>query len=246
MHVLVTRPIEDAEPFKSRIEELGCRVTLAPLIEVVSNAIVGDAFKGATALIATSRNALAALSASPALPLAVKIPIYVVGPGTAAVARGMGFTEVIEGAGAAADLASIIISDGWDGESRLIYLRGDMVAFDLESVLANAGINVTPVMAYRSVAAETLSPDVIKVLQSGGIDAVTLMSPRTAETWARLVAALSPPVQLSGVTYLCLSERVAEALGSSKKADKVLVASHPNLEEMLALVKRLAANSKAE
>ena len=246
MHVLVTRPIEDAEPFKSRIEEFGCRVTLAPLIEIVPNTIPEEILEGATALIATSRNALAALSASPVLPSAIKTAIYVVGPGTAAMARNMGFKEVIEGAGAAADLATIVVSDGWGAESRLIYLRGDVVAFDLEGELANAGINVTPIMAYRSVAAETLPPDVIKALQTGSIDAVTLMSPRTAETWARLVALLSPPVQLSGVSYLCLSERVAEALGQPGKADKVAVASHSNLEEMLALVKRLAANSKAE
>lgn len=246
MHVLITRPVEDAEPFKSRIEALGCRVTLAPLIEIVPNAIPEVVLEGATALIVTSRNALAALSASPTLASAINTPIYVVGPGTATIARKKGFKEVIEGAGAAADLASILVSDGWGPDSRLIYLRGDAVAFDLEGVLANAGINVTPIMAYRSVAAEILPPDVIKVLQMGSIDAVTLMSPRTAETWARLVAALSPPVQLSGVAYLCLSERVAEALGKLRKADNVMVASHPNLEEMLALVKRLAANSKAE
>jgi uroporphyrinogen-III synthase len=246
MHVLVTRPVEDAEPFKSRLEEFGCRVTLAPLIETVPNAIREEILEGATALIATSRNALAALSASPALPSAVKLPIYVVGPGTAAIARNIGFKQVIEGAGAAADLASILVSDGLAPDNRLIYLRGDVVAFDLEGVLANAGINVTPITAYQSVAAETLPPNVIKALQTGSIDAVTLMSPRTAETWMRLVARLSPPVQLCGVSYLCLSERVAEALGPPGKGDKVAVASLPNLEEMLALVKRLAANSKAE
>jgi uroporphyrinogen-III synthase len=177
---------------------------------------------------------------------AIKRPIYVVGPATAAVARNIGFKEIVEGAGAAADLASLLVSDGWDSDSRLIYLRGDVVAFDLEGVLAKAGINVTPIVAYRSVAAQTLPPDVIKALQNGDIDAVTLMSPRTAETWTRLVAALSPPVQFSRVTNLCLSDRVARALGERREVDKVMVASHPNIEEMLALVKRLAASSKAE
>ncbi len=132
-------------------------------------------------------------------------------------------------------------------DSRLIYLRGDVVASDLKQMLAGTDINVTPRHGLPvGLQPKPLPRDVIKVLQSGGIDAVTLMSPRTAETWAGLVAALSPPVQLSRITYLCLSERVAEALGSLKKTGKVLVASHPNLEEMLALVKRLAANSKAE
>jgi uroporphyrinogen-III synthase len=245
MHVLITRPVEDAEPLKARVEELGCRVTLAPLIAIVPNAIAPGAIGGATALIATSRNALAALASSPALPSAIELPLYVVGPGTAAFARDIGFQNVIEGAGRAEALVPLLASKG-GADNRLIYLRGDVLAFDLEAALAREGVNVVPVNAYRSVATETLPPDVIKALETGSIDVVTLMSPRTARTWARLVAALSPPVQLTGVTYLCLSERVAEALGSPAKADKVRVASHPNIEEMLALIKRLAASSKAE
>ncbi len=100
--------------------------------------------------------------------------------------------------------------------------------------------------AYGSVEAQTFQTDVIKALQTGSIDAVTLMSPRTARIWTRLVATFSPPVQISDATYLCLSGRVGEALGLFAKPDKVLIASQPNLEEMLALVKRLAASSKAE
>jgi uroporphyrinogen-III synthase len=245
MHVLITRPIQDAEPLKTRIEDLGCKVTLAPLIETVSNDIPQGALKGAAALVATSRNALAALSESAAKEAAIKLPLYVVGPGMAALARGMGFTQVVEGSGRAEGLVPILASAG-PAQGRLIYLKGDVLAFDLDAALAEKGVNIISVSAYRSVDAQTLPPDVIKALQTGSIDAVTLMSPRTARIWTRLMAALSPPVQLSGATYLCLSGRVGEALGLFAKPDKVLIASQPNLEEMLALIKRLAASSKAE
>lgn len=245
MHVLITRPIEDSEPFKTRVEELGCRVTLAPLMRIVSNPIPGASIAGATGLIATSRNALTALAASPAMASAAELPLYVVGPGTAAVARRMGFKTILEGGGTAKDLLPLVRSQG-GAVNRLVYLRGDVLAFDLEAALGREGIQVTPVVAYRSVAAEALPPNVIKALETGDIDAVTLLSPRTAEVWARLAAALPPSVQLGGVTYLCLSERVAEALGQTAKANKVRVASRPQLEEMLALIKRLAASSEAE
>ncbi|MBS0235068.1 MAG: uroporphyrinogen-III synthase [Proteobacteria bacterium] len=245
MHVLITRPIEDAEPLKARIEALGCRVTVAPLIEIVSNDLPVDVVAGATGVIATSRNALAALTASPALPLAIKRTLYVVGPGTASAARKMGFQDVVEGAGRAEDLVPILTGKHGAAD-RLIYLRGDTLAFDLEAALAKNRVNIAPVIAYRSVAMDTLPPDVLKGLETADIDVVTLMSPRTARIWSRLVLALASPVQLSGLTYLCLSGRVAEALGPPAKADKVRVASHPNLEEMLALIKRLAASSKAE
>jgi uroporphyrinogen-III synthase len=245
MHVLVTRPAHDAEPLKTRLEELGCRVTVAPLIEIVTTDIAADALRGATALIATSRNALAALATSPALATALELPLYVVGPGTAAAAHNIGFGRVIEGAGRAEDLVSVLASKGEAGDLP-IYLRGDVLAFDLEAKLMESGVQVVSVPAYRSVAAETLSPVVIKALQNRDLDIVTLMSPRAARIWTRLVGTLAPPVQLSGIVYLCLSERVGEALGPSAEAGKVLVPSHPNVEEMLALVKRLAAKSKAE
>lgn len=243
MHVLVTRPVQDAEPLKTRIEELGCRVTLAPLIETVTNDIPADSLNGASAIVATSRNALAALAASPAKVAAIRLPLYVVGPGTAAMARKMGFAQVLEGAGRAEDLVPILTAAG-TAQSRLIYLRGDVLAFDLEAALVDNDVNVLSVPAYRSVETQTLPGDVIKALKTGSIDAISLMSPRTARIWVRLVEALAPSVQLSDATYLCLSERVAEALGQTITPDKVLVASRPNLEEMLALIKRLAASSK--
>jgi uroporphyrinogen-III synthase len=245
MHVLITRPAHDAEPLKTRLEELGCRVTLAPLIEIGTIDIAADALRGATALIATSRNAIAALTVSPALPTALGLPLYVVGPGTAAAARDIGFGRIMEGAGRAEDLVPVLASKA-AADDCPIYLRGDVLAFDLEAKLIERGVPVVSVPAYRSVAAETLPPDVIKALQNGDLDIVTLMSPRTARIWARLVGSLAPPVQLPGISYLCLSERVGEALGPIAEANKVLVPAHPNVEEMLALVKRLAASSKAE
>ena len=245
MHVLITRPQADAEALKSRIEELGCRATLAPLVTIVANAIPLSAIEGATALIATSRNALKALAGSPALGLAKLLPLYVVGPGTAAMAREMGFTDIVEGPGTAADLAAALSTQRRSGGGTFAYLRGDVLAFDLEGALNRAQVNVVSVAAYGSVAEETLAPNVVEALARGQIDAVTLMSPRTAETWARLAGGL---ITSAGrpIAHLCLSEAVAKALLSRFAADNVLVAAHPKLEEMLALVKRLAAHSGAE
>ncbi|MFT3732840.1 MAG: uroporphyrinogen-III synthase [Hyphomicrobium sp.] len=246
MHVLVTRPVQDAGPFKTSLEALGCRVSIAPLIETLANDISLDALSGATGIVVTSRNALAALAKSPALPSAMTLPLYVVGPGTAAEARRIGFTQIVEGTNGRAEGLVPVVAKGAPAGGRLIYLRGDEIAYDLAAALAESGVNVVSVLAYRSIAADTLPAAVIKELQTGGIDVITLMSPRTAKIWSSLTAEIMPPVQLSGVIYVCLSERVRGALGPSAKAGKVLVPSHPNVEEMLALVKRLAAGWKAE
>lgn len=246
MHILVTRPVEDAEDLKSRLERLGHRVTLAPLVSIELNAIPLTAIEHATALIATSRNALRALAGSPALRLATTLPLFVVGPGTAATALEMGFQDVFEGAGTASDLVPTVIRKWREEGGLFVYLAGDVQAFDLKSALASAGVNIAQVTAYRSVAAETLPEGVISALRSRDIDAVILMSPRTAETWAHLTAALSPPPDLSGLTHLCISQSVADAVSKRLDAKRILTAANPNLEELLALIKRLAPHSKAE
>ncbi|RUP00047.1 uroporphyrinogen-III synthase [Hyphomicrobium sp.] len=245
MHVLLTRPLQDAEPLKTRLEELGCQVMLAPLMEIALLEIGAQALAGATGVIATSRNALAALAASPAMDTATHLTLFAVGPGTAAVARSMGFGKVIEGGGTGEDLVPILMSAG-STERSLVHLTGDLLAYDLEAALSGTGVNIVAVPAYRAIACQTLPAEVIKALQSRGIDIVTLMSPRTARIWARLVAGLSPTLQSTGLTYVCMSERVREALGEAAKDSKVLVPARPNIEEMLAVVKRLAGSPKAE
>jgi uroporphyrinogen-III synthase len=245
MHVLVTRPKADGETLKARIEQLGCRVSLEPLISIVPNAIPVTAIEGAAALIATSRNALKALASSPALGLATTLPLFVVGPGTVAIARELGFKDVFEGAGTGADLVPVLARrPGGDGV--LIHLAGDVLAFDLAAALAHKNVNVRAVEAYRSVAAKTLSPSIVEAFRNQDVDAVILMSPRTAETWVRLAVELSPPADLSGVTYICLSKAVADVLRLQFDDPKIVIAARPNLEEILALLKRLAARSEAE
>jgi uroporphyrinogen-III synthase len=246
MHVLITRPRRDGETLKARIEQLGCRATLSPLIDIVLEDIPASAIEGASALIATSRNGLRALAASPALRSAIPLPLYVVGPGTAAIAKDLGFKDIIEGAGTGADLIPVL-STAWRAKGgTLVHIAGDVLSVDLKSALASEGIDVRTITAYRSVIANALSPEAVQALKAGTVDATILMSPRTAEAWSQLApGSLSPP-ELSGMTYLCLSDAVASALRQRLEAESVFVAAAPNLEEMLALVKRLAAHSGAD
>ncbi len=250
MHVLITRPAADGEIAKERIERLGLRATLEPLVGIVPVAIPAASLTGAHGLIATSRNALKALAGSPALVPALSLPLYVVGPGTAALARDLGFTDITEGHGTAAGLVPALTTAATGKTGPFVHLTGDVSAFDLQAALAAEGIKATPVLAYRSVAAKTLSPGVVEGLRNNDIDAVMLMSPRTAETWVRLCAELVPIADLDTVTHLCLSPAVAEVLKTrpdgNQHVKKTLIAACPHLEEMLALVKRLAAHSRAE
>lgn len=246
MHVLVTRPKGDGEPLKAQLEQLGCKVSLEPLISIVSNEIPLSAIDEASTLIVTSRNALKALSASAALSPALTRPLLTVGPGTAALALEMGFKDIFEGPGTGAELAPEIARRSKTDGGTFVYLAGDKLAFDLPAVLAEQGVNIRRVVAYRSVAAETLSPRVAEALHEGTIDVVVLMSPRTAETWANIAPGGAKPNDLSGITYVCISEAVANVLRARLRPQNIIIADRPNLEEIFIVLKRLAARPEAE
>ena len=191
MHVVVTRPESDAEPLKHEIEALGCRVSVSPLIEIVFAEIDPAKLSGATALIATSRNALRALAASRIGELATSLPIFVVGPGTAAAARQMGFRDIIEGPGKAAELVPLIKARA--AGQKFVHLSGDVLAFDLKTALTEAGVDITQLPVYRTVAATSLAANVVAALVGHDVDAVVLMSPRTAEIWLDLATRAHSP-----------------------------------------------------
>ena len=108
MHVLLTRPERDAAALRARIAALGCRVSLAPLLDIQLRPIAADALAGMTAIVATSRNGLKALAHSDALQTARALPLFAVGPATAQLAQDLGFKTVIPGAGTGADLVPVI------------------------------------------------------------------------------------------------------------------------------------------
>jgi uroporphyrinogen-III synthase len=257
MHVLITRPKADAQDLKQRIEALGCAVSIAPLIKIEYLPIAADALVNAVGIIATSRNALAALENSEAVGSARKLPLYAVGKATAQVAHRLGFENVITGAGTAADLVPHIVAHNRSKSGALIHLAGDHLAFDLKSALLEKSIPVQQITAYRSLAAQSLPPNVCADLASDAIDAVILMSPRTAQTWCELVTKLALQVNTAGLTYICLSEAVADALTNAPhesvdgthdkdtmQNSKVKIAQSPNLNSLLASVQSLANEAK--
>ncbi|MFZ8393410.1 uroporphyrinogen-III synthase, partial [Staphylococcus aureus] len=86
-----------ADKFGAELAACGVASTVSPLLEIELLPLDTGAFEGTQGLIATSRNGLRALAAGPALVEAVALPIYVVGPGTAELARALGFSKIIAG-----------------------------------------------------------------------------------------------------------------------------------------------------
>ena len=239
MHLIVTRPEADAAEMAGRIEAMGHCVSLAPLLEMRPTGVQLNV-SGIQAIVATSRNALRALADRPQLEIVKRLPIFVVGPASADLARDIGFTNVTAGTGAGRQLLPLIEETCTTGCGPLLYLSGDAVAFDMGAALGGAGYDVRHQVVYEAVEVRCLPANVVAAIRGGEVAGVIVMSARTAKVFVRLVQKAGAGHEAERLAYLCISQSVADALGEPKP--RVLVADRPTSEEMLALVKELASN----
>jgi uroporphyrinogen-III synthase len=232
MHVLVTRPEAESVELKSKLEAMGHTVSACPLLTIAYDAPPLN-LQGVQALIATSRNGLQGLARSPAFANAVSLPLFAVGPGTGALARDLGFKSVIEGPGRGEELVPLIASSLQPEGGPVLHISGDKVAFDVVGALTGLGFEVRREIVYRSLAATSLDAKVAAAIKAGTVDAVILMSPRTANVFMDLVATAGISAEARQLRFYCLSTAVADTL-APLGASKVKVARQPNAQEMLA------------
>jgi uroporphyrinogen-III synthase len=185
---------------------------------------------------------LRALAASTALAQALKLPLFAVGPGTAELARSLGFRTVIAGSGGAGDLVPVIAAKADAAKGPLVHLAGEVVACDLAAALNPSGLEVRKLTAYRAQAARALAPQTELAIADGALDAVVLMSPRTATIFAQLVAGAGLKAQANRLIYVCMSQNVADAL-QPLQPGRVVIAPAPDAAALAAALARVAAQS---
>lgn len=243
MRLLVTRPEPDATALRAHLIAQGHDVLIEPLITIRFDNADPIELDDVQALIATSRNGLRALAESPALEQARFLPLFAVGPGTAATARGLGFEHVIKGPGTGRELVDFIIAHAEVNGGPLLHLAGDVLAYDFARELARLGYHVLKPVVYETEPATRLSGSTAARLANGQIEGVLLLSPRTASIYAALVKAhgLTEAVR-RGVAHYCISAAAAARLEELAPV-KVEIAAQPNLQEVLALTARATSQS---
>jgi uroporphyrinogen-III synthase len=173
---------------------------------------------------------------------ALRLPLFAVGPATAALGRALGFPNVIEGPGTGRELAGVIADQIDASAGSLLHLAGETLAFDLEGALATQGVKVRTETVYRTEPASAFAPGIGDSFREGSFDGVVLMSPRTAKVYATLVGDAGLGTAARRMVHFCLSDAVGREL-TSLGAIRVAVARSPNSQEMLALIAHDASDS---
>jgi len=238
MHLLITRPLSDANDWRTAFEARGAMVSVDPLLTI--DYVPPADLQAAQAVIATSRNALRALAQSPVLAQAIRLPIFTVGPATTALARDLGFTTIHEGPASARDLVPIITRHASPAAGRLLHLSGDKIAFDLGVALVSYGFETDRLVVYRSTPATAFCDLTRDGLSTRAIDTVMLMSPLTAKTFVTCAREAGLFEQCQRLVYVCLSNNVACALVPLVPA-RLHIASEPNSQAVFTLIETLLA-----
>lgn len=228
MKIAVTRPEEDAEPLKAKLEAMGHQALMAPLMTIrprTDAAIPGRPWQ---AIAVTSANGIRALPEGHGLQ---NIRMLTVGPQSLKAAVAAGFKAEAHG-GDVNGLAAFIRAALNPQAGPILYLSGAETAGDLEGQITSAGFECHRAVLYDAVPAESLGA-AAKPLESGEIDAVLLYSPRSARIWLALAGAAGLVAQASHLRNFCLSANVASVLpeGWAK-----LTPQTPDEQAMLALL----------
>lgn len=205
--ILVTRPINEATPTAEKLEALGHRVVIAPMLQVapVSFEIPADN----RSLIVTSKNGarmgLAHIGNKAR-------PIFAVGDKTAEEARALGFTNVTVGPGTARQMIPLLLECGISEKRKYTHLCGSNLAYNIAAVLQGEGLDADSTVTYQTQPVRGLSMGVQEALDAGEIETALFYSPRTATIFEEVVADHGRSDWLRKMKAVCLSTRVADNL----------------------------------
>jgi uroporphyrinogen-III synthase len=238
LRVLVTRPRGESELFAVTLAMRGHDAILAPLIDIVPVEGASVDLAGVQGVLFTSANGVRAFAQAES---ARGLPAFCVGDATAAAARAAGFARVESAAGDVEALAALVRDRLNPADGALVHAAGTVVAGDLGGTLGAAGFEVRRVQLYRAETAHGLPAEAADGLRAGQIDVVAFFSPRTAQTFARLVQAAGLGDSLKSADALALAPGTLVLLREEGCAfRRAVAADQPSEAALLDALDRLA------
>jgi uroporphyrinogen-III synthase len=231
LSVLITRPEPGASETAARVQALGMRAILAPMLRIEPRRGHLPPAGSIAAILATSGNAL------DALPEAYRsTPLYVVGAATGRRATRGGFIQVESADGDAEALAQLVVRLVRPSDGPLLLVSGERQGLHLAATLRARGHAVMRRVTYASVPETRLADPAVVLLRERTPHVALFFSAQTAQAYVRVVqrAALARAVETSEA--VAIGEAASVALGALPWR-RIRVAARPNQDEMLALLR---------
>lgn len=227
MRILLTRPLKEGEKIARWLSRLGHQALLAPLLRIEFLVRPLD-LSQVQAVLVTSANGVRALAGCVSRR---DIPIFAVGPQTAAAAGKLGFIHVRDAAGNALSLAEAAGRWADPKAGLLLHAASEESASTLCETLAAAGFRTRREVLYRLEKATKLPPEAVSAVRHGEVDAALFFSPQSAALFADCAA--HADIATERMIAVCISANTARALKGLSFAE-IRVASEPNRAALLA------------
>jgi uroporphyrinogen-III synthase len=231
LRVLITRPRPDAVRLATALAARGVESVVASLTEIVFTPAPVP-LDGVQAILVTSANGARALAvATPRR----DVRVLAVGRASAEAARHEDFASVASADGDVHALAALARRTLDRGGGALLHASGADVAGDLAGTLAGDGFDARRVSLYEARTVAALPPEAVAALTEGAVQGVTLFSPRSADSFVRLLRDARLEREIAPLTAFCLSAAVAQA-ASGLAWRSVEIAARPDQEALVDIV----------
>ena len=164
-----------------------------------------------------------------------QLPLYIVGQRSADLAIELGFHDIKFIARRADQLASHITTVAHPDTGQFLYLTGTSLAFDMKPYLTKHNLLIERSILYQAVAINEMNLSARKNLANGQINAVILLSPRTARIYTTLIHKHQLTPHLHPITHLCLSQKVANELNNLTPVP-IQFPDQPDLSALLSMI----------
>jgi uroporphyrinogen-III synthase len=228
--VLVIRPQPDADRLAALLLEKGFDVRIDPLF-TIKFAVEPPERQDYQALLATSRNALRALTKLNAQAPFINLPFFAIGEETEKEARSAGF-QCVQSAEipTSLSLATLIEKTCEFKGKPLLYLAGEKRKSALEANLASSGFKISIWEGYSMQPSATLDEQTLLAFRQKKMDAVLVFSEYASVHFLKITQILEAQA-LQAPLYFCLSEQVAKPL--QERGLAVQIAKTPDLHAMI-------------
>ena len=220
----------DSEDLMRKFFSMGHKIIHLPTLKISpikTNPIDGDEYD---AFVFTSANAIRNLN----LKNNNKNNLcFCVGSITEKIARQSGFVETFSAGGTINALKNLILdSDKINNKSKIGYICGDNISYELDKDLEKEGLNVKKIINYSSEKITDLNDENKKIIDKHPPDVIFIYSLRSAQSFIEIVKNYSLYPLMTGSKVMCISKKVAEIF--NKKDWKKIEIFNPG-EEMLEL-----------
>lgn len=204
MHILFTRPKIDSIHLAKKFIQQGHQVSIFPIFNIVKKKILDINFSNYSSVVFTSSNAVVCLNQK----IKSSIKCFCVGETTAEQARIKGFTNIIIAAGNYLQLKEAILNMTNRNDGKLLYLRGENVAHNLEKDLKKNGYQVSSKVNYATSFNPDFDEKTLKIFQNQAIDLIFIYSKMSSEHLLKLIFNNNLESCCSSIQLRSLSENV--------------------------------------